>query len=97
MILFPHPRPQRSLKMTTHEADGNSLSPSHVDSPEAAAMQEKAHKGSSSSGSKVSSLEIKLTCFVVLGDSSLFCFDDFFNVVSAQQSRSFNLHFCALE
>ncbi|KAL1558899.1 splicing factor U2af large subunit B-like isoform X1 [Salvia divinorum] len=43
--------------MATHEADGNSLSPSRIESPELATMQEKAHKGSSSSGSKHESRE----------------------------------------
>ncbi|KAI3458248.1 hypothetical protein Pfo_014911 [Paulownia fortunei] len=38
--------------MSSHEIDGNSLSPSHADSPEAAGMQQQAHKGSSSAGSK---------------------------------------------
>ncbi|KAG6418156.1 hypothetical protein SASPL_120355 [Salvia splendens] len=39
--------------MATHEADGNSISPSRIESSELAAMQEKAHKGSSSSGPKI--------------------------------------------
>ncbi|XP_057801980.1 splicing factor U2af large subunit A-like isoform X1 [Salvia miltiorrhiza] len=43
--------------MATHETDGNSLSPSRTESPEPAAMQEKSHKGSSSSGSKHESRE----------------------------------------
>ncbi|KAL1558900.1 splicing factor U2af large subunit A-like [Salvia divinorum] len=43
--------------MTTLEADGDSLSPSRIDSPELAAMQEKTHKGSTSSGSKHESRE----------------------------------------
>ncbi|KAK6155807.1 hypothetical protein DH2020_010055 [Rehmannia glutinosa] len=37
--------------MSSHEMDGNSISPSNGDSPEAAGMQQ-AHKGSSSGGSK---------------------------------------------
>lgn len=45
----------RSLEMATHDADGNSLSPSRVESPKPADVQEKTHRGSSSSGSKVSS------------------------------------------
>ncbi|XP_041990562.1 splicing factor U2af large subunit B-like [Salvia splendens] len=43
--------------MATHEADGNSISPSRIESSELAAMQEKAHKGSSSSGPKHESRE----------------------------------------
>lgn len=42
-----------SRQMSNHEIDGNSLSPSHADSAEAAVMQQQARKGTSSSGSKV--------------------------------------------
>ncbi|KAL6580451.1 hypothetical protein OROMI_008475 [Orobanche minor] len=38
--------------MSSHEIDGNHISPSNVGSPEAADVQQQAHKGSSSDGSK---------------------------------------------
>lgn len=58
------------FQMPSHGIDGNSLSPSPADSPKAADMQEKVHKESSSTGSKVSSF---LDTIIVLTVTVLLC------------------------